>query len=236
MNSDNLAGRSTLEMAERRRMIRRKLGTLGLLALAEVILIFRSLPAAVGFPISMLGIWAVDHYFIGWMDHVFKRENDARRGAEGEEMVAAILNRLPDSYVALHDVSKPFGNIDHIVFRKDGAVFLIETKSHRGRVTESSATQFLKQTHANIYWLCEFLQNEISLRVWISTAVVFTNAFVNVRRPLGNVNIIHAKFLERWMARIPGNAQVARELWPKVELIKHKLRTEPHARYQKSTS
>jgi hypothetical protein len=63
------------------------------------------------------------------------REQQAIRGAKAEEAVGAILNRLPGNHRVLHDVPKQFGNIDHLVFREDGAIFLIESKSHHGEVT-----------------------------------------------------------------------------------------------------
>lgn len=58
-----------------------------------------------------------------------------RQGAEGEQLTARILSRLPDGYVVLHDVPMPRsrGNIDHIVIGPTGA-FTVETKAYKGGI------------------------------------------------------------------------------------------------------
>lgn len=52
-----------------------------------------------------------------------------RKGAEGEEMTARTLAKLPAGYVALHDLRIPGSraNIDHLVIGPSG-VFTVETK------------------------------------------------------------------------------------------------------------
>ena len=55
-----------------------------------------------------------------------------RSGAEGERRTGAILERLPNGYVVLHDLRLPGGrgNIDHVVIGPTG-VFNIETKNYK---------------------------------------------------------------------------------------------------------
>jgi len=56
-------------------------------------------------------------------DGLAKEKGGARlQGAEGEEAVGAILDRLPNIRVVQHDVPGAYGNIDHLVFRNDGAM------------------------------------------------------------------------------------------------------------------
>lgn len=215
-------------MADSRRTIRLKIGLLGLVMLVDALLTYLWLPIVVGFPLAMLGFWTVNHYFIGWMDLASRREQDAVRGAEAEETVGAVLDRLPDC-VVIHDVrkkngDKKYGNIDHVVFRRDGAVLLIETKSHRGTVTEARASNFLNQTHQNIYWLRDFLKARFHFEPWINAAIVFPNANVRVRRPLRGVDVVGASYLERWISKVRGNPQLAQRLWPEMEQIKTALR------------
>lgn len=220
-------------MASERRTIRRKLGVLALTVLAEVALLFIWLPVAVAFPLALAGLWAVDHYFIGWMDLAFRREGHAARGAEAEETVGSLLNRLPEDCVVLHDVVADFGNIDHVVFRKDGAVFVIETKAHGGRVTEERGglllngrpfeKDILKQTHGNIYWLRDFLKARFGVEAWITAAIVFPNAYVAVRHTLRGVDVMNGSYLQRWMTKARGNPRIAQKLWPQVAVIKAKL-------------
>ncbi len=215
-------------MADERRTIRLKIGLLGLFMLADALLTYLWFPIIIGLPLAMLGIGAVNHYFIGWMDLASRREQDAVRGAEAEEEIGAILDRLPDC-VVIHDVrkkngDKEYGDIDHVIFRTDGAVLLIETKSHRGTITEDKASVFLKQTHGNIYWLRDFLKARLSFEPWINAAIVFPNANVRVRRPLRGVDVVGAIYLERWIAKAHGNPLVARKLWPEMDQIKMALR------------
>ena len=58
-----------------------------------------------------------------------------RKGYEGEVMTAAVLQRLPASYVVLHDLRLPRSraNIDHVVIGPTG-VFTVETKHYSSGV------------------------------------------------------------------------------------------------------
>jgi hypothetical protein len=212
-------------MARQRHTYRQILGVLGLIALAEVALAFYSLPVAVGFPLALAGLWAVNHYFIGWMDFVQRREQQAIRGAEAEEAVGTILNRLPGDYQAFHDVQARHGNIDHLVFRKDGAIFVLETKSHRGNVTIEHCElrrdhrlfekNFVGQTLENVSWLKSSIMERLGFEPrWIHSAIVFTQAHVPLHCSLSHVHILRPGYLERWLANQPGDAHAARELWP----------------------
>lgn len=215
---------STWRMAANRRSARRKIGFLGFCVLADIAVSYFFLPKWFWPIFGLIMLWAVDHFFVGWMDVLFKREGDARRGAEAEDAIGAVLNRLPgDSHVVLHDVPARYGNIDHIVFRADGAVFLIETKSHGGRIDERRAKQFVTQTHRNLYWLREFLEPHVGSKPWIYAAIAFPNAFVSVRQPLSGVDVINLKFVERWVGRQKGNVSLAQHLWPKIEQVKAEL-------------
>lgn len=59
-----------------------------------------------------------------------------RRGAEGERLTAALLERLPQRrWIVLHDRALGAGrsNVDHLVVGPTG-VWLVDSKSYRGRV------------------------------------------------------------------------------------------------------
>jgi Holliday junction resolvase-like predicted endonuclease len=225
---------STWRMVETRRKARRTIGILGLCVVADVAVSYFLLPKWLWPIFALITLWAVDHFFIGWMDLLFKREGDARRGAEAEDTVGAFLNRLPaDSHVVLHDIPAQYGNIDHIVFRKDGAVLLVETKSHKGRIDERRANEFVPQTHRNLYWLSDFLKPHCDGKPWVSAAIVFPNAFVSVRRSLRGVDVVNLGFLEGWMKKQPGNAQIARSLWPRMEQVKQELQERRGAEFSR---
>jgi hypothetical protein len=57
-----------------------------------------------------------------------------RKGATGEALVGYILEGFPDDYRVIHDLTTPFGNIDHVVVGPSG-VYIIDTKNWRGVVT-----------------------------------------------------------------------------------------------------
>ncbi len=91
------------------------------------------------------------------------------RAQNAEEKIGALLDQLPADYVVWHDVKTDGGNIDHLAFRKDGAVFLIETKSHHGNIAQKDGQlcrngqplekKFIGQAHRNVFWLKEFFEN-----------------------------------------------------------------------------
>lgn len=60
------------------------------------------------------------------------------KGAQGERMTASALDRLPDGYVAVHDLRMPGSraNIDHVVIGPTG-VFTVETKHYSSDVVIS---------------------------------------------------------------------------------------------------
>jgi len=137
-----VAGASVREMARKREIVALLVGMIGLLVLGGVNLVNHfnikrgNIYVVLGC-LALLGL--VGGPLSAVIDHFKKREKDAIRGAEAEEAVGAILDKLAkqsDRYLVLHDVMAEYGNVDHIVVRKDGVVFMIETKSQRGKVTE----------------------------------------------------------------------------------------------------
>ncbi len=49
-----------------------------------------------------------------------------RKGATGEATVGIVLENFPDEYRVIHDLTTPYGNIDHIVIGPSG-VYVIDT-------------------------------------------------------------------------------------------------------------
>jgi hypothetical protein len=171
------------------------------------------------------------------IDFLQKREDDATRGAEAEEKVAAVLDRLPrESHMVLHDVNTGRGDIDHIVIRRDGAVFVIETKSHRGNISEQNGRlmiwnkrpekNFVAQAGRNAIWLSKRFQELLGATPWVNAAIVFPNASVSVRSKIGRsqVDVVSAKYVERWMAKAPANREIARRLAEQWETLETALR------------
>lgn len=59
------------------------------------------------------------------------------KGAEGERVTAAVLDRLPgEEWTVIHDVRWPgrrFANVDHVVIGPSG-VFVVDSKNWSGRI------------------------------------------------------------------------------------------------------
>ena len=227
----NAPGSSTRQLAHQRHTHRQILAVLGLVALAAIALAYYSLPVAIGFLFALAGLWAVNHYFISSMDFVHRRERDGSRAAEAEETVGAILNHLPAGHQVFHDVPVARGNIDHLVLRRDGAVFVIETKSHRGDVTLEHCElrhdrrpfekDFIRQTLDDVSWLKKSIADRLGFEPrWIHAAIVFTHAHVPRHCQLSRVHILRPDYLERWLASQPGDSDAALKLWPQMPLLK----------------
>jgi hypothetical protein len=144
--------------------------------------------------------------------HFKKRAKDADRGAEAEEKVAFKLEQLPEGYHAFHDVAFDGFNIDHIVVGP-GGIFLVETKSHRGKIDAKGDTlllngkppmkDFLKQTWSQTFHLKEFLWKMTSKEWDVKPVLCFTNAYVAVRRPVKGIAINNIKYLNKYLSQQP---------------------------------
>jgi hypothetical protein len=167
------------------------------------------------------------------MDKLFRRAKHAHRGTVADETIGALLDGLAENYAVRHGVNTGRGNIDHLVFRRDGAVFLIETKPHSGWITRHDnqlrrngqplENDFVQQTLDNLSWLKKFLKARAGFEPWVHVAIVFTNAHVEKHLNLKNVDVISASHLSRWLERAHGNPRASIFLWPRVENLKNEL-------------
>jgi hypothetical protein len=238
----NLAGKSARDLGERRREHRKIIGfsAIGLaLAIGASFLTYLCGYHPSVFQTSellllvILFVIAFDRIVVPKMDELFRREVKAHQGARAEEKVGAMLDGLAKNYAVRHDVNTGWGNIDHLVFRRDGAVFLIETKSHSGRITKLDGQlrrngqflekDFIKQTLDNVSWLKKFLKGRAGFEPWIHAAVVFTDAHVEKHLTLNHVDVFNASFLTRWLERARGDPRAAVILWPQVGNLKNEL-------------
>lgn len=172
------------------------------------------------------------------MDRYERQERQAEQGAVAEESVGAILDRLPkDQHVVLHDVKTRRGNIDHLVFRRDGAIFIIETKSHHGTITECSGElrrdghsfekNIVQQTLFEIYDLRDILAPHFSKTPWSTAAIVFTNGRVPLAITVSKISVINIQNLEGWIGKTLGDATISAELWPQMDAIRKRFHIPP---------
>lgn len=230
----NAPGKSTLRMAKWRRVARVVLGLAALCLLFLVALNGLKATTVMGLVSCVFGMLGVERVADQLIDKVECREKRAVRGAEAEKDVGAILNRLSDCHRVLHDVESESGNMDHLVFRSDGAIFLIETKSHQGTVSVENGElrrdgrrfekNFIKQTLGNTTWLKRFLKERYRVQEpWIHAVVVFTNAYVQQHCELHNVAVIHQSYLKCWMSKQSAKPEQAKKLWPRMDLVEAEL-------------
>lgn len=65
-----------------------------------------------------------------------------RKGYVGEAVVGYVLEKFPEDYRVIHDLTTPFGNIDHVVVGPSG-VYIIDTKNWRGIITADGNGEIL---------------------------------------------------------------------------------------------
>jgi hypothetical protein len=123
-----------------------------------------------------------------------------------EKQVAELLEQLlPEGYLIFNDVRFKYGNIDHLVIRPDGVVFLVETKSHKGLVTTDGKRlllngqpfkkNYLCQMNCNIRWLRNMAKKAFRLNRWYVAIIVFPDAEVLIKRSVRRVNVMGVKNL-----------------------------------------
>ena len=226
------AGKGARDLANRRYLSRRKY-LLPLLLLICGLVLF--LLVSVGFH-SNLGFGALPLPLIGLLlikaigrriDQSVKEERRAVRGAKGEELIGAILERLGDRFLVFHDLPSPYGNIDHLVVSRQ-TVFLIETKAHGGQVTlvdgqirinnRPPEKDFTTQVLRNTAWLSEQLEVKLSTKIWVKPILVFANAYVENPGLIRNIQVIPKVFLLNAILKSSQSAG-AWKLWTNKEVL-----------------
>jgi hypothetical protein len=140
------------------------------------------------------------------------------RWAEAEKEVGRLLSTLLlDGCLVLNDVPFPYGNLDHVVIRQDGVIFLVETKSHRGRVTWNGKRLLINnrpfssnpicQINRSIRWVRKIAQQIFRRNPWIVSVLVFPNAKVAVNRSVKRVNVMTAEDLISFIRNYPTLAE-----------------------------
>jgi hypothetical protein len=138
---------------------------------------------------------------------------------EPAECVTQTLSSLPQKCLVVHEVAARYGNIEHLVIREDGAVFLIETRLHRGFITHRKGellvdgspfeADFIRQTTTNAFVLRDLLADGLGISPFIHAAIVFPNASVGVEKAIYGVDVIEGDQLGSWMGKARGNQEIA---------------------------
>jgi hypothetical protein len=141
-----------------------------------------------------------------------KRAKQAQKGAVAEEKVSEKLTDLPAEYRYFNGVDFNSFDLDHVVVAP-GGIFLVETKSHGGKITANGDQlllngakpfkNFLNQTLRQTKELEGFLWRLTSKEWTVTPILCFTRAYVEVRRPVNGVNIVRIGYLNKFLLRQP---------------------------------
>ena len=137
------SGRNAAEQSHQRTKRLLIAGLVGIAALALLggyalgtVSPIRGLPLGWGLVIDallLLLIWLIGKWATDKIDEVDRERMSWRKGAAGEALVASTLDELPNNFVVINDVSKRFGNIDHVVIGPTG-VYVVDAKNWKGTV------------------------------------------------------------------------------------------------------
>ena len=136
------------------------------------------------------------------------------RWVMAEEEVGRLLSKLLlDGYLVLNNIPFPYGNLDHLVIRPDGTIYLLETKSHHGRVTWNGkqllingrpfSSNPITQVNRSIRWIRKMTKQLFVWNPWIVSVLVFPNATVAIRRSVKRVNVMAAEDLLSFIRNYP---------------------------------
>ena len=137
-----------------------------------------------------------------------KRITDADTGAKAEQAVAEALQELPDDYYVFHDLEFPGFNIDHVVLGPNG-IFLVETKSQKGNITQNNDAlltngrkffkDFLKLCWSQAYSLRDHLGKDRLGELSIKPILCFARGFVEIRGPVRGVAVLNVGYLRPYI-------------------------------------
>jgi hypothetical protein len=233
-NPNKKAGDSTRKMADKRRKLSISFIFIALCIAVILFLIStnQNLLIAIGpggILIMLILLRVAPDFLIRESKKVEKLERRAIRGAVAEEKIGVLLEELGPDFMVIHDVNSRFGNIDHVVLGKDCGLILIETKAHGGTVTFQENTllvngklpekDFIQQTNNNTYWMRDQVSNLVGFNPWITSVIVFTNAFVKAYKPIKGVSVVNKKFLRAFIANKCKPSPQNLQIWDKREEI-----------------
>jgi len=190
--------------------------------------------SGIGVLVILVAIRIIADLAEGFSKRSKRLEKRAVRGAVAEEAIGQMLDSLEDGYLVIHDVRSNYGNIDHVVISETGGLFLIETKSHGGRVEvdgerllvngKPPEKDFIGQTLQNTYWLKGEIKKLLGLDVWTTPVLVFTNAFVPFGMKVKGVSIINKRYLSITLTKIRGRNSANNKLWSERDTLMRHLR------------
>jgi hypothetical protein len=180
------------------------------------------------------GVWLFGGLFVATLVAVLvywrkglRRVESFFRGARGEERVANVLARLPETYHVFHDFVAGGSPVDHVVVGPTG-VFAVETKNWRGNVgledghvlvdgrlaDRSPLQQAIREADA--------VKDELGKAGWTGTVTPVlcfaSDTFEKGNASAGAAKLINAKDISAWLCSLPESVAPS-ELERLVQLI-----------------
>jgi hypothetical protein len=137
------------------------------------------------------------------------------RGAGAEMIVGKSLEELLNKgYKIIDDIQNPKGNIDLVCVCSEG-IFVIEVKAHQGLISwnncllrngEPTEKNFVKQLHAEVYWVRDYLKKNLSKKYFINGILEFPNAQIDNKTIRGEIeNVwIGGRGFSKWVIKNKG--------------------------------
>lgn len=144
-----------------------------------------------------------------------KKEPEARWEIAEREVGRLLIPLLMEGCIVLNDVPFPYGNLDHLVFSPNNTIYLIETKSYRGKITWDGKQLFINkrpfptnpfcQINRSIRWVKRIAEKLSGQKQWIVAVLVFPFAKVEISRSVKRVNVIESRDLVSFIQKYPGS-------------------------------
>ena len=138
-----------------------------------------------------------------------------RRGAEGEERVAADLAALGQRWAVVHDltIGRKGANLDHLVIGPPG-LFALNTKNLTGKLTvyehailqNGHKTAFVPAALREARTVQQRLSAAAGRKVHAWSILVVMGCDIEVKRPLANLTLVRASGLPGWLDQLPHGA------------------------------
>ncbi len=147
-----------------------------------------------------------------WWRRGLRRVESFFKGARGEEVVAGLLSRMPDSWHVFHDYEAGSHHVDHVLVGPAG-VFAVETKNWRDVVTLESG-EIIAGGHvpnhppiAQAVAEAKAVKAELARAGWegdVSPVVCFASGtFQGDFAKAGAVTVANANAFLEWLLRQP---------------------------------
>ncbi len=134
--------------------------------------------------------------------------------------IRMLLDGLPAGHVVVHDVPTLQGTIDHLVFRKDGAVFLIEVRPDAGKLLGPGFAGLMDEKTS---WLRNQLKTRLGCEPIIHAVIVPAEAGFNNHFKVHCGHVVSKDSLLHWMQQSPGDPHLAAIPWSQVGQLKSDL-------------